>query len=149
MDTLIRVLRRRYGLRNHGARDALGLGLQQAQDEGPTDSLPVQVTLVDPQVVEQGDVIGCAGVPAVLCDDGRMGLAACVALIQREPPEVVGEFGGRVDGRGGAAPEVDARLPARGRKCEDGEPLAELLEIDGRVVVCKAGHGVSFRHGTG
>ena len=53
-------------LRNHGTGDALRLGLQHAEDEGPTDALAVQVALVDPQVVEQGDVVGqgsCANRP--------------------------------------------------------------------------------------
>jgi hypothetical protein len=36
------------GLREHGARDALGLDLQQQHhDEGPADALAVQVALVD------------------------------------------------------------------------------------------------------
>jgi hypothetical protein len=42
------------------------LRLQQAQDEGSSDALAVQVALVNPQVVEQGDVVGRVGVPAVL-----------------------------------------------------------------------------------
>ena len=84
------------------------------------------------------------GMPAVLGGDGGMGLATGVALIHRDHPEVRGELGGGIHGRGGTIPDVDDRLQARGREREDREPLAELLVIDGSVVVCKAGHVVSF-----
>ena len=131
-------------LRNHGTGDALRLGLQHAENEGPTDALAIQVALVDPQVVEQGDVVGKVAVPAVLGGDGCAGLAAGIALIHRDHPEVRGELFGGVHGSGGTVPDVNDRLQARGREREDGEPLAELLVINGSVVVCKAGHVVSF-----
>ena len=111
------------GLRDHGARDALGLGLQQAHDEGPADALAVQVAALDAQVVEQGDVVGGVGVPAVLCGDGRARPAAGIALIHHDHAVVRRELGDRVHGCGGAAPDVDRRLQARRREREDGEPL--------------------------
>jgi len=122
------------------------LSLQQTQDEGPPDALAVQVTLVNPQVVEQGDVVGRVGVPAVLCGNGRVGLATRVALIHRDHPEVRGEFGDGVHGSGGTVPDGDSRLQASGREHEDGKALAEFLVINGSAVVCKAWHVVSFRH---
>src|SRR3989442_13417996 len=128
------------GLREHGGRDALGLGLQQAHDEGPTDALAIQVAPVDAQVVEQGDVVGGVGVPAVLRADWSAGLAAGIALIHRDHPVVRRELGGGVHGSGGAAPDFDDRLQARGREREDGKPLTELLVVDGRTVVFKRWH---------
>src|SRR2546422_747864 len=113
---------------------------QQADDERSTDALAVQVAPVDTQVVEQGDVVGGVGVPAVLCGDGSAGLAAGIALIHRDHPEGCRELGGGVDGSGGAAPDLDDRLQARGREREDGKPLAELLVVDGRTVVFKGWH---------
>lgn len=45
------------GLGEHGGGNALGLGLQQAQDEGPADALAEEMAPVDPQVVQQGQVV--------------------------------------------------------------------------------------------
>ena len=137
------------GLRNHGRGDALGLSLQHAENKRPTDALAIQVALVDPQVVEEGNMIGQVAVPAVLSGNGRTGLATGVTLIHGDHPEIAGELFRRVHRRGGTAPDGDDRLQASGREGEDREALAELLVVNGRVVVCKAWHGVSFRYRSG
>ena len=71
-----------------------GWALSRLHDEGPADTLTVQVALVDSRgLIEQGDVVGGVGVPAgVLRSDGSMGLAASVALIHGDHPEVRGEL---------------------------------------------------------
>ena len=134
------------GWASHSAGNTLGLGLQQAHDEGATDALAVQVALVDPQVVEQGDVVGSVGMPAVLGGDGSVRPAAGVALIHGDHPEVRGERSDRVHRSGGAVPDVDDRLQTGGGEGQDGESLAVLFVIDGSAVVFKAWHVLSFRH---
>ena len=131
------------GLRDHSTGDALGLGREQTHDEGPTDALTVQVALVDSQMIEQGDVVGSVGVPAVLRRDGSMGLAASVALIHGDHPEVRGELSRGVHGSGGTVPDINDRLQACG-ECQDGESLAKLFVIDRSVVMGKAGMACPF-----
>ena len=48
-------------LRQHSALHALGLGLDQVQDERAADALAVKMAAIDPQVVEQRDVVGGIG----------------------------------------------------------------------------------------
>jgi hypothetical protein len=127
-------------LRQHGALDALGLGLDQIQDERPADALTVEMTAVDAQVVEEGDVVGGIAVPAILRGDRRARLAAGVALVHRDDAELVGELDCRVDRRRGLAPNVDDRLQPRRRESQDRETLAELLVIDARTVLFEARH---------
>src|SRR5690242_6241714 len=111
----------------HGALDALGLMLDQVQDERAADALAVEVTAVDAQMVEEGDVVGGVAVPTVLRGDRGARLAAGVALVHRDDPELVGELRRRVDRRRGLAPHVDDRLQPRRRKGQDRKALAELL----------------------
>src|SRR5262249_42148502 len=76
--------------------------------------------------------------------DRRVRSAARVALIQRNDAEGVGPFRRRVDRRHGLAPDFDSGLEAGWRERQDGKAAAELLVIDGGVVVLERGHGDSF-----
>jgi hypothetical protein len=67
------------------------------------------MTPVDPEVVQQGEVIAGVRVPAVLRGDRGAGPPAGVALIHRDQPEAGGELGGGVDRRGRPAPHLDRR----------------------------------------
>jgi hypothetical protein len=127
-------------LRQHGALHALGLLLDQVEDERPADALAVEMTAIDAQMVEERDVVGGVAIPAVLRGDRGARLAAGIALVHRDDAELVGELGGRVDRRRGLAPDIDDRLQPRRRKSQDRETLAELLVIDARAVLFEARH---------
>ena len=95
---------------------------------------------VDAQMIEQRDMVGGVGVPAVLRRDRRARLAAGIALIHRDDAELAGEFGRRVDRRRGLAPHLDHRLQSGRREGQDRESLTELLVMDPGTVVFKAWH---------
>src|SRR5262249_59101605 len=117
-----------------------GGGRGGVEEERPADALSVEVAPLDPEVVEQGDVVGGVGAPAVLGGDGGVGLAAGVPLVHGDHPERRGELGDGVHRGRGAAPHIDDRLQAGGGEGEDGESLAVLLVVDRGPVVLKARH---------
>ena len=53
----------------HSTLDALGLGLDQVEDERPADALTVEVAAIDAQVVEQRYVVGGVAIPSVVRGD--------------------------------------------------------------------------------
>jgi len=68
----------------HGALRALGLVLDQVEDERPADALAVEVTAVEAQMVEHGNVVVGVGVPIILRAHRGARLAARIALVHRD-----------------------------------------------------------------
>src|SRR5216684_4091488 len=90
-------------LQNRGG-DSLRRSLDDAQAVGRTDASAHDVGALYAEMVEQREVVGGVGRPAIGGGDRRERLAS-VALVHRDHTEVGGESRGRVDGA--LMPEVD------------------------------------------
>ena len=128
-----------YGLLNHGRRDAVRRGLDDAEYVRPADAGAHQVHLFNVEVVEQGDLVGGVGVPAVVPRYRRL-RASGVALIHCDDSEMLRQRLDRIERT--VCPELDGGTHASGGDKQHRESLAVDFVVDRYVAAVEIRHGL-------
>src|SRR5712691_11329949 len=114
-------------LHGHGCDDAVRRLLDQLKDERAANAAAYRQSLVDPQVVEQPELILGVRAPRITRVQGSA-RSTSIALVHRNNAELVLEGGDRVEGH--AVPEIDRRIQATRRQQQQRKPAAMLLVVN-------------------
>ena len=126
----LRVIGAANRILQHRGAETPRIGLHQRDGEGTADASAHQMTSADAQVIQQGELVGGIGLPAIGGAKRSPGLAA-MALVHRDDPEIRRQFLPGIEGY--EAPGGNLRADTAGCEQQQRVAGAVFLEINGYI----------------